>query len=237
MDPQAPAELRFLICATAGSPESGDDIQNIIPNPLPDGAHCYVISRRACFVLNKFSTATPTGVEVLATALGSSFPGRWVLDRVAAGAAPPVEAFATNPNTFVTNGVLNQPATALFSLDEGENTALWGFTASGCVLTYNGPATPGIATLTACVQVDNADAVRQVLGFVSVDNDVPAFGAGTTVAGVQAVTLATTTEQKIITAQRLVTLAPGATFRPKFGSSAGAVGGVIATLQLIVRPI
>lgn len=233
---QSPPDYRYMIRAVADvlAPGNPDDIQNINTAPLPNGAHCYVISRRACFVLNKFSTVAANGTEVLAPIAGG---GRWFLEGVATGLVPPAEAFSTNPNTFVADGNLNAPNSALFSLQEGQNPALWTLTAAGCIMTYNGPPTPAIAWLLACVQVDNADAVRQVAGFISVDNDSGGV-IGTGVDGVQAVTLAATTEQKILSAQRhILTLQEGSTVRPKFSAAAGAVEGNLESLQLIVLPV
>lgn len=229
---QSSPDYRYMIRATAGTPGSGEDIRNINTDPLPNGAHCYVIARRACFVLNKNSSVSADNVGVLLPIAG---PGRWFVESVASALAPSAQAYSTNPNTFVTDGVLNRPNSALFAIQEGSDAALWDFTAAGCIMTYQGPPTPAIATLTAAVHVTNTAALRAVLGFISVDNDNPGFAAGTTAAGVQEVIFTDQTIQ--LNAQRRIpALAAGVTIGPKFGSLASAGSGGIDSLQLIVRP-
>lgn len=215
-------------------PGNPNDIQNIITDPLPNGAKCYVVSRRATYVLNKFSTLAANGIEILAPIAG---PGRWFLEGVVTGEVPVAELYSTNPNTFVTDGVLNQPATALFSVEKGANLAAWTLTASGGILTYNGPDTPAWAIMTASVNVANADALRAILGFISHNNDNPGFAVGTTIAGVVEVVQTVADEIVMLVAQRRIpALQTGNTIRPKFGSSAPAVSGSILSLQLTVRP-
>lgn len=50
-------------------------LQNVITDPLPDGAECYVTSIRATFRLNKQSTAASQGEYVIPPVGG---PGRWI---------------------------------------------------------------------------------------------------------------------------------------------------------------
>ena len=235
---QSPPEYRYMIRAFADilDPGNAEDIQNINTAPLPNGAHCYVISRRAVFVLNKFSTTSANGVEVLAPIAGG---GRWLLESVAIAGAPTAEIYTTTDgNTFVADGTMNQPDTANFALQEGQNTNIWALTALGGILTYNGPDTPAIATLTAAVSVDNTDAQRVIMGFASHNDDDPGFAAGTTIAGVQEVVQGTVGLIQMLVAQRYIpALQAGNTIRPKFAAQAAAGGGNISSLQLIVRPL
>lgn len=53
----------------------GDALTNVIPDPLPNGSICYVVSESDYYKLDKFSTAPPVPPLVVATATGV---GRWV---------------------------------------------------------------------------------------------------------------------------------------------------------------
>jgi len=233
---QSPPDYRYMIRAFADvlDPGNAEDIQNINTAPLPNGAHCYVISRRAVFVLNKFATTSPNGTEVLQPNAGG---GRWFLEGVALGLAPIAEMYATNANTFTADAALAVVTTNFFTLQEGQNLNLWALTAAGGILTYQGPAAPAVVTLTAAVQVANTDAARMIRGVISHNNDTPAFAFGTGIEGVQSVTQSVANAVlPMITERYIPTLGTGDTIRPKFGTDAAAVSGTVLSLALIARP-
>jgi len=57
----------------------GFALDNIQPEELIDGALCYVIDSQGYYVWRARSTATPNGVNVIASAKGTSVAGRWEL--------------------------------------------------------------------------------------------------------------------------------------------------------------
>lgn len=236
---QAPPDYRYMIRAFADvlDPGNADDLQNINTSPLPNGALCYVISKRAAYVLDKFSDASADGAMVYAPSAG---PGRWTLFSAAAGAAPPAMAYSTagQNNTFVLDDAYNQPNTANFLLNEGNELARWDFTASGCILTWQGPTLPMLITLTAAVSVADGTPAQTVRGFVSLNNESPGAGQGGP-EGIQLVVIqGDGTNWSILASQRFITaVSNGSTLRPKFSGSAGGTTGNIASLQLIAQPL
>lgn len=234
---QAAVEFRFMLRDKADSLAPGDpeDLQNIDTGNLPNGSHCYVTSRKSLYVFNKFSTLTANGVDVFAP---NCNVGRWYLMTSSVTGCPPVELYSSNPNDFAADAAMHQPSTALFAYQETGNLGVWNLTASGGVLTYLGPDCPAIATLTASVSVDDAAALRSILGFISHNDDDPGFVVGTTVAGVVQVVQTVADQVQMLVAQRFIpALQSGNTIRSKFGTSAAATGGNILSLQLIVRPL
>jgi len=236
---QAAVEYRFLIrdFADVLDPGNPNDLQNIITDPLPNGAICYVNAKRACYVLNKHSTASANGADVYAPIAG---PGRWYLLTASAGELPPVMAYNTDSNTpaFTCDGAFNQSSSNSFAATELQQQSRWTFTALGCVLTYNGPTIPMMATLTCSVSVTDGTPAQPILGFVSYNDD----SGGTTAGGPEgkaiAVCGADGTNWVTLCSQRLVpAVAEGNTFRPKFLCAAGGGAGAIGSLQLVIRPI
>lgn len=233
---QSPADFRNLIRQKADflAPGDPDDLQNIITSQLPNGAKCYVVERRSTFVYNRYSSLSPNGIEVFAPIAGG---GRWLLSSVDIAGSPIIEAYSTNPNTFVVDGNLNAPNTAQFTTEAGPHLTMWTLTALGCVLQYNGPDTPAWAILTASVSVANADALRSITGFISHNDDDPGAVVGTTIGGpVQVVQTVANQVLMLVAQRRIPSLQSLNTIRPKFSGIAGGVTGVLASLQLTVRP-
>jgi hypothetical protein len=55
-----------------------ESLENIIIDPLPDGALCWVITEQQLYYLDKHSMAAVAPPDVIATSKGPGFPGRWV---------------------------------------------------------------------------------------------------------------------------------------------------------------
>lgn len=56
----------------------GDSLENIIIDPLPDGATCFVREQSFIYALHKFSLAAVSYPTVIATSRGAGVRGRWV---------------------------------------------------------------------------------------------------------------------------------------------------------------
>jgi hypothetical protein len=151
---QSSPDLRFLIRDFADVSDPGNplDIQNVNTAPLPNGSACYVNSKRALYVLDKYSDADADGSVIYAPIAGG---GRWVLFGAGVGGAPAVMAYNTegNTNTFVPDGTWVQPNSAAFAATELNELARWSFTAAGCILTWNGPTLPALAVLTVSLSI------------------------------------------------------------------------------------
>lgn len=236
---QAAVEFRFMIrdVANLSAPGNPEDIQNINTAPLPNGAICYVNSQRSAYVLDKFSDAVADGASVWAPSAG---PGRWLLLVTSSAGAPAVMAYSNGGqnNTFALDDAYHQPATNEFSANEGQESSRWGFTASGCILTWNGPALPMLVMLTASVSLSDGTPARNIHGFVSLNDEDSAVGQG----GVQGVSIVAITadgsQWQTLESQRFITaVASGATLRPKFAAPAAGGGGNIAALTLIAVPL
>lgn len=53
-------------------------LENILVDPYPDGAECYVLDQDSLYILDKFASTAVSPPDVIATARGASAPGRWV---------------------------------------------------------------------------------------------------------------------------------------------------------------
>jgi hypothetical protein len=236
---QAAVEYRFMIRDFADilDPGNPNDLQNINTTPLPNGAICYVNAQRAAYVLDKFSDASANGASIFAPIAG---PGRWVLLTASSGGAPAAMAYSTagQNNTFTLDDAYHAPATAEFSLNEDQELERWSFTASGCVLTWNGPALPMLVLLSASVSLADGTPARDIHGFVSVNNEDGAAGQGGS-QGIAIVNISTDgTQWSSLVSQRFVAaVSNGSTLRPKFAAPAGGTTGNIAALTLIALPL
>ena len=83
--PTAAVDYRTLSPARTLTGASGDALQNRNPDPLPDGALCFVIDERSLYRLAKFSTTAISSPTVVATARGAGVAGRWVLYALGTG--------------------------------------------------------------------------------------------------------------------------------------------------------
>lgn len=217
MSDESSVDLRILICATADAPASGADLGNIITNELPDGAECFVLALRAVFRFRKYSSLAAVANAVIAPNGGG---GRWVREGTVAGA---LGAFAasTNLNTVPSDLSANWLAstTANYGLQAG--LGAFTFNASGCILTHTGPGGRYLCQVSASITIAQAQTVQ--LG-VSLDDDLTGtaagFAEGINFHETQAAAGGSTVA---ISAQRLVTLAPGSTLRPKYRYSGSAV--------------
>jgi hypothetical protein len=215
MSDESAVALRILIRATADTPASGDDLANIITNELPDGAECYVLAARVVFRYRKHSALAAVSGMVIAPNAGG---GRWVREGTSAGA---LAAFAASTNLNTAPGNVSSDwvasTTSNYSLQAG--LGAFTFAAGGCILTHTGPGGRYLVHVSATLTI--ADASSAQLG-VSFDDDLTGTAAGFA-EGINFVELTTGGSATVpISAQRLVTLAPGSTLRPKFRYSAGA---------------
>jgi hypothetical protein len=234
MGAQSAVSYRFMIRESVGSPGQSNDLANIVTNPLPDGAHCFVTENRSLYVFAKFSDVAPFANVVVAPNAGG---GRWFLvNTTSAGVA--AFAFSTQgvSNSFPASGLMAQSTTADFA---ASITGLWTFTASGCVLTYQGPTVRATARLVAGF-TPNADPVSAYLG-ISHNDDLTGDAVAGVQGGAQGVNFFTQStgeagDFQIGSSQRLIdTLAAGDTVKPVFGQASGEATGAIASLQLIVE--
>jgi hypothetical protein len=222
---------RPLIRASVGSPGNGEDIANINTAPLPDGAECYVTENRSMYRLAKFSTLVASGTTIIAPNAGG---GRWLLVGTVGGA---LSAFVYSSlglsNDFFSDGLWVQATTANFAADV---SPLWTFGASGCLLTYTGPAARELARLTAVVS--RTDAPSSIYAGISLNNDVTGALAGSQGGPTGKVFVQESVADIAIqvATQRVMALTPGSLVQPRFGMPSGSLDtGVIYTLQLTVE--
>ena len=234
MGAQSASDYRFMIRESVGSPGQGDDLANIVTDPIPNGAYCSITENRSLYLFAKFSTIAPFANVVIAPNAGG---GRWFLvTTIAAGVA--AYAFSTQgmANTFPASGLMAESTTAEFAASV---TGLWTFAASGCVLTYQGPTVRAIARLVAGF-TPNADPVSAYLG-IAHNNDLTGDAVAGVQGGSQGANFFTQStgeagDFQIGTSQRLIdTLAAGDTVRPVFGQASGEATGSIASLGLIIE--
>jgi hypothetical protein len=80
------AEARILasrpVLQGTGDPTS---LENVIVDPYPNGAVCYVVDQSDFYVLQKSSMATVAAPDTIATIRGAGEPGRWVKLSLLAG--------------------------------------------------------------------------------------------------------------------------------------------------------
>jgi len=214
--------LRLSIRATIGSTGNGQSLENIITNIFPDGAQCFVLENRSLYELDKESTATPDGVEVVQPIGG---PGRWIRMTLAAGAAPLVEIVGTAENTVGAQGAAAFTVVGSTEFDWMPTGAPagWALTAPGGVITYNGlVSTRALVTLTGSVYIADVEGSGTVWGAVSHNGDLT--GLDPTVSftpGTQATIASGTSLPEVIASQRLLTLAPGDTLQIVLATDAG----------------
>lgn len=85
-DRLAAVGLRLLApCASLLGTSDPDALQNLNTTTLPDGALAWVQDQFALYVLNKTSTASPSGTSVVRPASG---PGRWVPASASSSSGP-----------------------------------------------------------------------------------------------------------------------------------------------------
>jgi len=224
--------LRILIRATVTVPSSGDDIANIVTDPIPDGAQCFVIENRTLYRFRKFSTQAAASTSVIAPNAGG---GRWVREGMTAGLEPAMAVALDATNTVDSTSTTNwlEPATAQFVKVFG-SAGIWTFTAAGAIFTYNGPPGFYLARLTASVSFGVSAFIR---GVVSFNNDLVAAETGIP-EGAQVTELNDGgTETAVITAERVVSLDPTDTLRPKFRASVTDDDIDIVGFTLSVTPI
>ena len=232
MNPDAPADLRFLIRATvqdAGTPYS---LQNLNTIPLPDGACCYVLDDKSIWSLDKTSTL-PSSVGLVV--IPGSGPGRWILLAASSGAGGAVLLRSSDVCAFAADGNFNQSSASNFELTEGADAHPgWALTASGGILTYSGPTRSFMVVLAATVSVADAGTPRGVYGEVSYNNDGSgAIGLGD---GALLTTCAVVSQAYSLSVVRhIVTMASGDTLRPKLGTESGAAS-ISAWLTMGVTP-
>jgi len=216
MSDESSVALRILIRATADDPGSGDDLANLVTNELPDGAECFVIAERSVFRYRRYSSIAAVAGAVIAPNGGG---GRWVREGTAAGA---LGAFAASTNLNTAPGNLSsdwQPSlTDSYALQAG--LGAFTFTAAGCVLQHTSPGGRYLCTVIATVTLAVGETAQ--IG-ISHNNDLVGTAAGfaeginftETVEGTGSQTL-------IMSSQRLITLSPSDTIRPKYRYSGGA---------------
>jgi len=56
----------------------GESLENVIIDPLPNGALCFVNDQDAVYRLAKFALTAVSAPDVIATSRGAGVPGRWV---------------------------------------------------------------------------------------------------------------------------------------------------------------
>ncbi len=166
----APPASRVLaprpVLAGAGNP---DALENVNGQPLANGATCWVIDQQTWYNFNKFSTASPSGTQIIATVQGTSVPGRWVRQSTAGatGATGPAGATGTTGATGAT-GPTGSGATGATgptgSTGPAGATGVTGPTGAGAT----GPTGPTGPTGNASVTIENDTIV------------IPSYGAGAT---------------------------------------------------------
>lgn len=71
----SPADLRLIGPCQTLDGEPSSSLSAVNTTILSDGAICYVIEDKGIWFLDKLSTLTPNGYNVLMSSVG---PGRWV---------------------------------------------------------------------------------------------------------------------------------------------------------------
>ena len=215
---QSAVAYRSLVCATVGTPGSGEDLANINTAPLPDGSSCFVTGTRQFFRLRKYATIAAVAGAVIVPNAGG---GRWVLEGVAAGAlAALVAGTSTNTTDASTTGNWLGVNSINFALQAG--TGAWSFNPGSCILTLTGPGGRYLCDIRASVSPVEGNGVNVV---ASLNDDITgttaAFTEGEQFANVGA-NFEGGQQTIVLAAARVVTLVVGDNIRPKFRYSGGA---------------
>jgi len=226
---QSSIYYRPLLCATVGSPGSGEDLSNINTAPLPDGCECFVTQNRRAYRLRKFSVAEENGVTIIEPNAGG---GRWIAEGVPVGALGAwVVATAANSTDSSASTNWLQPQTNNFSLERGGPA--WTFTESGCILTYHGPPSLYLLRLTATL---NWSASASIFMAVSHNNDLTATEAGF-IDGAEFFEFNDgESDDRAFSCERVQPASEGVTFRPKFRATTTDQDLVIQRLTLSAVP-
>ena len=150
--PQSPADYRILQPKRQllGSGD-GFSLENLIVDPLPDGALCFVLDQRNWYTLDKFSTALVAAPAIIATGRGAGAPGRW--QRLQSSVAPAgyveiIADLALIPVTGLVDGDIQIVLGSLSPVDRGGGMFHWDATSTrtsdnGIVVSPNPPIPVG----------------------------------------------------------------------------------------------
>lgn len=211
--------IRSVIGANAGDPQS---LRNVNTTIYPDGSVCFVNETRTLYALDKESTETPDNVTVIAAQPAGQ--GNWLILSSSPGVASLVEVVGTAANAVTTGGNNFVAVTgSSFAFEPTGVPAGWTLSAAGGILTYHGtqPAR-AIARFTGSVEV-TGESGGQIWAAVTQNGDDIAGNPTTLFTnGTQTADVGGTSSPGIITAERVLVLAPGDTLQIVLATSANA---------------